>query len=259
MKLHQSKPPKFYPVEYLQGSLPMGGFVDDTPIYAVVPSPALLGPEQWLDTTSRHTIGLANKLAFTIENVLSDAEADAIIALTEQLGYRDEAPGIQTPPGMRMNKSVHWLGDDTFLANLYHRLRPHLPSTLDGDALADRLSQRINMYKYNQNDVFNRHIDGDWPGYGLSADQQSMVQWPGMWSKLTMLLYLNGPEDGVQGGVTHLYQNDGKRLSITPKKGRALFFRHGHSPDSVLHEGARVHSTTSKYVARVNILYNSRF
>ncbi|WP_320822106.1 2OG-Fe(II) oxygenase [Reinekea sp.] len=259
MKLHQPKPPKFYPVEYLQGSLPMGGFVNNTPIYAVIPSPTLLAPEQWIDNTSRHTINLANKLAFTVENVLTDDEADAIVALTEQLGYRDEAPGIQTPPGMRMNQSVHWLADETFLANLYHRLRRHLPSTLDTDPLADRFSQRINMYKYNQNDVFNRHIDGDWPGYGLSADQKSMVQWPGMRSKLTMLLYLNGPEEGVRGGVTYLYQNDGQRLSVTPKKGRALFFRHGHSPDSVLHEGAKVLSTTSKYVARVNILYHGRF
>ena len=259
MKPHQPKPINFYPVEYIQGSLPMGGFVDNTPIYAVVPSPELIAPTQWHDNTSRYTITLADKLAFTIENVLSDAEADAIIALTEQLGYRDEAPGIQTPPGMRMNKSVHWLADETFLATLFERLRPHLPPALDGDTLADRLSQRINMYKYDQNDVFNRHIDGDWPGYGLSADQQSMVQWTGMCSKLTMLLYLNGPEDGVQGGQTHLYQNDGKRLSITPKKGRALFFRHGHGSNSVLHEGAKVLGSTSKYVARVNILYNSRY
>eukprot|EP01035_Chromulina_nebulosa_P028645 gene28645-37856_t len=46
-----------------------------------------------------------------------------------------------------------------------------------------------------------RFGDGDWPGYSLDAERRRMLQWPAhLRSCLTMLLYLNGPDDGVQGG-----------------------------------------------------------
>ena len=113
------------------------------------------------------------------------------------------------------------------------------------------------MYKYDRDDVFNRHIDGDWPGYGLSTDRRAMVQWPGPHSCLSMLLYLNGEEDGVQGGQTRLFGRQGTVIDVSPRKGDALFFRHGFSVDSVMHEGRPVTGPTAKYLARLNVLYGS--
>ena len=82
-----------------------------------------------------------------------------------------------------------------------------------------------------------------------------MVEWRGWRSCLTMLLYLNGPEDGVQGGATRLYGPMGASVDVIPQKGAALFFRHGFGPGSVLHQGCRVTGSVSKYVARINVMY----
>ena len=82
-----------------------------------------------------------------------------------------------------------------------------------------------------------------------------MHEWAELRSALTMLLYLNDPSDGVQGGNTRLLSRDGRWVDVTPRKGSALFFRHGFGPDSVQHIGDRVHGAVPKYVARINVMY----
>ena len=82
-----------------------------------------------------------------------------------------------------------------------------------------------------------------------------MLEWPGLRSGLTRLHYLNGPEVGVAGGNTRLYRRDGTWADVVPRKGDALFFRHGFGPTSVVHEGRRVDSETPKYVARINVMF----
>jgi hypothetical protein len=190
-----------------------------------------------------------------IDDVVTADEADALIAASEQFGFRDEAPGIATPPGMRMNKSVHWVADEAILGPVMQRIGPLLPAQVEGAALHEQLSHRLNMYRYDRDDIFNRHIDGDWPGYGLDASRSTMVEWPGARSRLTMVLYLNGPADGVVGGNTRLLDRQGHWVDVTPKKGSAVFFRHGSHPGSVIHIGDRVASDVAKYVARINVLY----
>ena len=247
-------------VAHMTGSLPMGGQVADTPVFAFDHTPDGLefGAQPGLHP-QRRDISLDGLLAFEISDVITSAEADALVAATELLGYRDEAPGIQTPPGMRMNKSVHWIAPAAMMAEIYRRIAPLLPQAIENRPLAPRLSQRLNMYRYDTNDVFNRHIDGDWPGYGLSgsADDPAarMAEWPDGRSMLTMILYLNGPEDGVVGGQTRLFSRSGSVVDVTPSKGSALFFRHGFDMQSVMHEGCRVTGDAAKYVARVNVMY----
>lgn len=245
-------------VARLTGSLPMGGVVPDTPIHAFAETPRALDFQRAARLTPvRGEIDLGGLIAFTLDPVVTPQEADAIVAASERFGFRDEAPGIHTPPGMRMNKSVHWLADDALLGPVMQRIAPLLPPRIDGAPLHDRLSHRLNMYRYDADDVFNRHIDGDWPGYALDAQRSAMVEWPGLRSCLTMLLYLNGPEDGVQGGHTRLLHRDGRWIDVVPKKGAALFFRHGFTPDSVIHVGARVQGSVPKYVARINVMYRA--
>jgi hypothetical protein len=244
-------------VATMPGSLPLGGVVHDTPIHALRPALALSARAE--PQPARRDIALGGLLAFTIDDVLGADEADRLVAASERLGYREAAPGIRTAPGMRMNKSVHWVADEALLGVIHARIAPLLPPALDGEPLHARLSHRLNMYKYEHGDVFKRHTDGDWPGYGLSDDGLEMVEWsPRLRSKLTMLLYLNGPQDGVQGGSTRLFGAGGVAVEVVPTKGSALFFRHGFGPGSVLHEGARVLGDVPKYVARINVLYESR-
>jgi hypothetical protein len=243
-------------VATLPGSLPMGGVVPDTPIHAFTETPQAL---RWPDSAGLHPtrtdVDLGGSLAFAIDDVVTAQEAQAMISASEIFGFREEAPGISTPPGMRMNKTVHWLADDALLNPLMQRMAALLPSHVDGMALHGRLSHRINMYRYDDNDVFNRHIDGDWPGYSLDVSRQHLVEWPGVRSALTMILYLNDPLSGVQGGNTRLLSKKGQWVDVVPRTGSALFFRHGFTPDSVVHIGDRVHGHVPKYVARINVMY----
>lgn len=248
--------PEHFAVAHMPGSLPMGGVVPMTPIHAFrTPASRLALTQDAPLHPVRTDIELGGLLAFLIEDVITPDEADAIIEASERFGYREEAPGIATPPGMRMNKAVHWVADEATMASVFQRIAHLLPAQIGRATLHPALSQRINMYRYDSNDVFNMHTDGDWPGYGLSADRSEMLEWPGLRSCLSMLLYLNGPDDGVQGGSTRLFRPDRGHVDVTPKKGSALFFRHGFGPASVLHEGSRVFGQVSKYVARINVMY----
>ena len=241
-------------VARLTGTLPEGGFEEGTPIHAV-DLPDLLRRED-APVATRDEIDLGGKLAFVIENVLTREECGRLIAVTETLGFRDAAPGINTPPGMRRNKTVHWIAPAAVMDELFRRIAPLLPQELDGRRLTPALSHRINTYRYDRGDEFNLHIDGDWPGFGLSQDGQRMAQWSGTHSMLTMLLYMNGAEDGLQGGSTTLYDQGELRASVTPRTGRALFFRHGSNRDTVLHAGDRLLGNVPKYVARINVMYD---
>ena len=60
----------------------------------------------------------------------------------------------------------------------------------------------------------------------------------------------------MRGGATRLFPSDGSApVDVAPRKGSALFFRHGFGENSVLHAGQPVSGTAPKYVARLNVLY----
>ncbi|MGY8871475.1 MAG: 2OG-Fe(II) oxygenase [Pseudomonadales bacterium] len=252
--------PQHWPVAYMQGSLPQGGYIESTPVFAFAYTPSqLVFKKDYLADIKRKDIDLSlnNIMAFTLSNLLTTEECIHLIEAGERLGFRPDAPGISTPPGMRLNKTVHWLADDSLIQPLFKRMQKFLPDMIDGRQLMPFLSQRLNMYKYNKGDVFNDHIDGDWPGYSLSEDRNRMDEWPNGRSCLTMLLYLNGVEEGVEGGATRLYGTDGNYTDVLPRQATALFFRHGFSIGSIRHKGCRVEGEVPKYVVRINIMYSS--
>ena len=210
-------------------------------------------------------------LAFLVDNVMSSEQCDALAAVSESIGYSRFAPAITTPPGMRQNSAAHWLPTDQhadeFLDPMYHRFAHLLPPSVSGGKRYGRLSRRLAHSKYDDGDVFNMHTDGQWPGQGVQYDGESadgtsrpvgIREWPGVVSKLSMLLYLNDANDGVQGGATRLFHTskDGTYTDVAPTKGSALFFRHGFGEDSVLHMGTAVSGEVPKYIVRLNVLYD---
>ena len=106
-------------VATLPGSLPGGGTVLDTPIHAFAQTPAELVFSDPARVTVRDEVDCDGALAFLIRNVVSPEEAQELIRASELFGFRSAAPGIVTPPGMRMNTSVHWVADEQSLGPIF--------------------------------------------------------------------------------------------------------------------------------------------
>ena len=91
-------------VALLPGSLPLGGMVPMTPVHAFVRTPQALRLETEPEIAPKRVdIGLGGLLAFVIDPLVTNAEADAIVAASERMGFRGEVPVIITPPVVRMN------------------------------------------------------------------------------------------------------------------------------------------------------------
>jgi len=245
---------------------PLPQVLEDTPDASSDPTE---GDAKNADTTWREDLSarVNGQQAFLIHSILTPEESNAIITLSEQIGYSEAAPEIATPPGMRMNLTCHWVSPRRWMHKVFGRIRHDLPQEIDGKRLLG-LSYRLNMYKYLQNMHFKPHVDGDWPAYAVDdRDANRMVVLDREkygHSKLSMLLYLNDASDatdhdGVEGGNTRLYSTQSGReaYEVSPRKGSALFFRHGFGPDSVLHEGCNVQGTKPKYIVRINVMYEA--
>jgi len=211
-----------------------------------------------------------DRLAFYMDDVLSHDEADALAAcahaILETNGHSRTAPGIHTPPGMRVNEAAHWYPSfelaPQLLGPIHDRILSLVPPNLDGLPLHDKLSEKIAHFRYlpGGNDQFKAHIDGLFPGQGANQEGTGVDEWIGVSSGLSMLFYLNdGPNDGLVGGETRLWSKDGHQyIDVVPKKGRVLCFRRG-SPNAVLHAGLPVTGgTTPKYMALINLAYGNQ-
>jgi hypothetical protein len=207
------------------------------------------------------------RLAFYIDDVLSPLQADALAACAESVldanGHSRVAPGINTPPGMRINEAAHWYPSyaaaPQFLGGIFERIRHLVPQELGGLPLYAGLSQKVAQFKYSDGDRFERHVDGLFAGQGANETGDGIDEWNGVQSGMSILLYCNdGESDGLDGGETRLWNADGDRhVDITPRKGRALFFRRG-SVDAVLHAGLPVRGVVPKYMALINLAYGER-
>ena len=234
------------------GSLPDGGLEADTPIFFTNESFLI---EQGAQPTFNKDLSFELKIAFSIDDVLSFDECNKVINITENFGFRAAAPGIQTPPGMRQNTTVHWMANPADVAELYRRVSPFLPSEIEGKVSMECLSHRFNTYRYTDGQQFRPHLDGDWPGFSINSSLNRMEKWDRGRSMMSMLLYLNGSQDGLDGGETLLMNGSEIVHRVVPESGRALFFRHGIHPGSVMHAGAPVVGLIKKYVVRINVMY----
>ena len=108
------------------------------------------------------------------------------------------------------------------------------------------LHSKIRIYKYDQGTFFGKHYDES------TKDTAS-----GFVSYWTLLVYLTGREDGVEGGETVFYlpgkRGQEKEIVVNIESGLALLHRHGGS-DCLLHEG-RVVTKGIKWVLRSDLLF----
>ena len=109
------------------------------------------------------------------------------------------------------------------------------------------LHSKIRIYKYDERTFFGRHYDES------TRDAGS-----GFVSYWTLLVYLTGKEDSVEGGETVFYLPGGKKdqekeIVVDIDRGLALLHRHGGS-DCLLHEG-RVVTKGVKWVLRSDLVF----
>ncbi|TFL07044.1 hypothetical protein BDV98DRAFT_557166 [Pterulicium gracile] len=189
----------------------------------------------------------------TFDNLFTAAECKQFTKLIDNL------PLELTPPKKRgeadrVNYRVSVKSTD-FALKLQELLAPHLPtfpypaSSRMRNTTARRaphsFNSNIRMYKYTSEQYFGAHYDDS----VRDADTGAKSEW-------TLLIYLSGVEDGVQGGETVFYNEvKGKPREeiVAPlTRGTALLHRHGN--ECMLHEGSLVKSGT-KYVLRSDLMF----
>lgn len=175
-----------------------------------------------------------NPVVVTLENVLSAAECSAVIARIEAAGPTaapiTTAGGFVHRPDIRNNTRAMF-DDGALAAQVYERVRPHVPERLEGEWHLCGANERLRCYRYEPGQYFAPHFDG---AFVRHRDERSL---------LTLLVYLNDCEHGGETALIDL------ELRVAPRTGRALLFNH-----HLLHEGAPVKQGL-KYVLRSDLMY----
>lgn len=190
----------------------------------------------------------SRRSAFIVDGLLSDAECEALIALSEAQGY--ESALINIGGGRQMaapdiRKSGRCIIDSEAAAQeLWERIRHLLPREIvPGTSQRWRpvgLNERLRFLKYTAGDYFAPHRDGHFvrdsgPGQGET-------------SYFTVMLYLN---DAERGGATNFVQSrdESHVVSVQARRGRCLCFEH-----DMYHEGERL-AQGVKYAIRTDVMF----
>lgn len=108
------------------------------------------------------------------------------------------------------------------------------------------LHSYVRIYRYDPGTFFGPHYD--------SCTRDAVSGFTSYW---TLLVYLSGKEDGVEGGETVFYENnkmeEGNEIAVGLERGTALLHRHGGS-DCLLHE-ARTVKKGVKWVLRSDLVF----
>ncbi|KAJ7940767.1 hypothetical protein B0H13DRAFT_1939830 [Mycena leptocephala] len=171
------------------------------------------------------------------QDIFSPAECKSFVK------FIDSLPLELTPPKKRGEAERHnhrySITSVDFAKRLQTVFAPHLPVFLPsktgkgsvGPAReAHSFNSNIRVYKYTPNQHFGPHYDDD------CRDPMT-----GAKSEWTLLLYLTGYEDGVEGGETLFYQSGKARLR-------------SHGRECMLHEGSPVVRGV-KYVLRSDVMF----
>ncbi|KAK8111733.1 uncharacterized protein PG998_008190 [Apiospora kogelbergensis] len=197
-----------------------------------------------------------------MKDMLSPEECRSIIASTESVGFLPDAPirddGSETSV---LAHNVYWMVDQAFHDKLWSRVKPFLPSQMDGRK-ARSINRRFRVYRYVPGAEYRCHFDGAWPPSGINATTGKY-----MWdaspadakqsSQFTFLVYLN---DEFEGGETTFFtpspvEGVMNAHPVRPTQGAIALFPHGESKGALLHEGTGVRSG-AKYIIRTDVEYD---
>ena len=167
-------------------------------------------------------------LLWTVEEVYTPDECARIIEQIEAA-----APSLATNNPMYRNQDRVMRDDPQTTAELFARLRPHLPETI-GELRLAGLNERLRYYRYREGQRFEAHMD-HW--YQPSPTRITL---------LTVLVYFNGD---FEGGETRFMEQLEAR--VEPRAGLAAVFQH-----KVRHEGCAV-TRGAKYAMRTDVLYDA--
>lgn len=225
-------------------------------------NPAALAPDRTETPERRDITGVPG--AFQLSNVLSKAECERLVALTESLGYLEDA-AVSLPREIRHNDSFTWVADDETCDIIWQRCRSLLrdDSQYNAGKAVLGLNARFRFYRYGPGDYFAPHTDGSWPGSRVVDGRLVDNAYHDRWSQLSFLLFLS---DGYEGGATqfHVSKTDPHRparhgdaariIDVRTPLGGALCFPHGMHPLHCIH-GSQPITAGTKYIIRSDVLF----
>jgi hypothetical protein len=205
--------------------------------------------------------------AFLLLNLLNADECARLVALTEALGYLEDA-AVSLPRAIRHNHSTTWVTDDATTDLLWRRCHNcfHRDDDIAGifaDKKAVGLNARFRFYRYAEGDYFATHTDGSWPGSRVIDGELVHNAYDDRWSQLSFLLFLSA--DFV-GGATRFYvdpdnpmqpardPHSASSFDVRTPLGGALCFPHGVHPLHCLHASEPI-SAGVKYIIRTDVLF----
>ncbi|XP_024536364.1 uncharacterized protein LOC9630609 [Selaginella moellendorffii] len=191
---------------------------------------------------------------FTIDDVLSTAEADAFVAAAEKLGFQHHGSlGPSKGEAFRDNDRIS-LHSQALADQLWNAGLAALFDGIESNGrIATGLNPNIRFYRYNQGQRFGQHVD---ESVEIDADHAT---------EYTLLIYLNsgmaikskkGARDSqLVGGETVFYTGRNKAIGVVPVSGMALL--HLHGDECMLHEAKTVRRGV-KYVLRSDVVFSKR-
>jgi hypothetical protein len=201
--------------------------------------------------------------AFQLLNLLNADECARLVALTEALGYLEDA-AVSLPRAIRHNHSTTWVTDDATIDLLWRRCHScfHREDDFSGKQPVG-LNARFRFYRYTEGDYFATHTDGSWPGSRVIDGELVHNAYDDRWSQLSFLLFLS--EEFV-GGATRFYvdpddpmqpardPHSASKFDVRTPLGGALCFPHGVHPLHCLHASEPI-SAGVKYIIRSDVLF----
>ncbi|PWN93298.1 hypothetical protein FA10DRAFT_298705 [Acaromyces ingoldii] len=236
-------------------------------------APYVFPPSVWTGKKPR-TLGppttlLASQILLFDSTLLAE-ECRALVGLFDSpsaaagTGSSGSCPTLEPSPAARRGEAQRTnhrfsTTDASFAAALFAHtglaaaLSTHLAPTPDGRRPVG-LSANIRIYRYDPGAIFGPHYDDH------ATDPAS-----GLRTEWTLLVYLTGQQDGVDGGQTVFYEDHARpgpgagagskergRIVAPLSRGTALLHRHGRS--CMLHE-ALPPTRGTKWVLRSDVVF----
>lgn len=196
--------------------------------------------------------------SFELHNVLSRAECNAIVSLSDAIGFQRPkcGGGIGSKEASPPPDRLVWVTNQDWCDRVYKRMEACLPARIAGRKPVG-INPRWRLYRYEPGFALDRHQDRSFKASGIdeAGELRYDVLRDGSESLLTLLIYLN---EGMEGGGTMLYERDDMTSAlqeVSPRPGAALLFPHGRdNPESVWHAGMPVIGGR-KYIIRTDVIY----